>query len=103
MEDAKLAPYVVKRRDDGCEFVPSSTYATLMVVGFGASAALFLYLSIFFFWPLQLWFRPILLLAAVLIAAMAIRAWRTRRTPLKVQTGGRVSYCEKELCAPGTV
>ena len=103
MEDVKLAPYLIKRRDDGCEFVPSSTYATLMVVGFGASAVFFVYLSIIFPWSLQLLFRPILLLAGCLIGAMAIRAWRTRNTPLKVENGGRVSYGEKELCAAGSV
>ncbi len=103
MENVKIAPYVIKRRDDGCEFVPSSMLATSMVVGFGAGAAIYLYLSIHFFRYPQFLFGPILLLAGCLIAAMAIRAWRTRRTPLRVESGGRVSYGEQELCAAGTV
>jgi hypothetical protein len=103
MEDAKITPYVVKHHADGWEFVPSSTLASLMVVGFGASAALFLYLSTIFFRSPQLLFGPILLLAGCIIAAMALRAWRTRSTPLKVENGGRVSYGEQTLCAAGTV
>jgi len=103
MEDAKLAPYVVKRRDDGYEFVPSSTYSTLMVVGFAAGSVFLIYLYALFFQSANPWLSATPILAAVLIAAMAIRAWRTRRTPLKVENGGRVSYGEKELCAAGTV
>ncbi len=103
MEDAKLRPYVVRRRDDGLEFVPSSMLVGLMVVGFVAGSALYLYLSIYFFRHPQMLFGPILLLAGCLIAAMAIRAWRTRNTPLNVENGGRVSYGKKELCAAGTV
>ncbi len=103
MEEAKLGPYVVKRRDGGLEFVPSSMLAIFMLVGFSAGAALFLCISIHFFrHPLML-FGPTLLLAGCLIAAMAIRAWRTRGTPLKVENGGRVSYGQRELCAAGTV
>jgi hypothetical protein len=42
-------------------------------------------------------------LAAIVSAGLGIRAWRTRRTPLKIELGGRVSYGEQELCAAGTV
>ncbi len=45
----------------------------------------------------------IFLLVAGLSAVLAIRAWRTRRTPLRIESGGRVSYGERELCAAGTV
>ena len=103
MEDAKIGTCVIKRRDDGYEFVPSSMLAALMVAGFSAGAATFLCVSIYFFRHPQMLFGPILLLAGCLIAAMAIRAWRTRRTPLNVEFGGRVSYGERELCAAGTV
>ena len=103
MEDAKLAPYVIKRRDDGCEFAPSSTYASLMVVGFAAGSALLIYLSTLFFQSANAWLTASPILAAGLCATLAIRAWRTRRTPLKVESGGRVSYGEQELCAAGTV
>jgi hypothetical protein len=74
MEDAKLGPYVVRRQDDGLEFVPSSILAVFMLAGFGAGAAVFLCMSIYFFQQPQMLFGPILLLAGCLIAAMAIRA-----------------------------
>ncbi|MFZ2061385.1 MAG: hypothetical protein WAU82_10275 [Candidatus Binatus sp.] len=98
-----LAPIVVKRRDDGWEFVPSTTLASLMIGGFVAGSALYLYLSTYFIRSANTLFGVTLLLAGVLIAAMAIRAWRTRNTPLNVKNGGRVSYGEQELCAAGTV
>src|SRR5260370_24282880 len=102
MEDTtKISTYVKKRRDEGLEFVPSSTLAALMVAGFSTGAAIFLCASIYFFRHPQMLFGPILLLAGCLIAAMAIRAWRTRRTPLKVENVGRVSYRAQELCAAG--
>ena len=94
-----LAPIVVKRRDDGWEFVPSTTLASLMIGGFVAGSALYLYLSTYFIRSANTLFGVTLLLAGVLIAAMAIRAWRTRNTPLNVKNGGRVSYGEQELCA----
>jgi hypothetical protein len=103
MEYAKLTPIVVKRRDDGWEFVPSSTFASLMVGGFVAGSAIYLYLSTYFIRSGSPLLAATLVLAGVLIAAMAIRAWRTRRAPLKVENGGRVSYGEQELCAAGTV
>jgi hypothetical protein len=103
MEERKLAPIVVKRRDDGWEFVPSTTFASLMIGGFVAGSALYLYLSTHFIRSANPLIGATLLLAGVLIAAMAIRAWRTRNTPLNVQNGGRVSYGERELCAAGSV
>jgi hypothetical protein len=103
MENTKLTPIVVKRRDDRWEFVPSSTLASLMIGGFVAGSAIYLYLSTYFIRSANPLIGVTLLLAGVLIAAMAIRAWRTRNTPLNVENGGRVSYGEKELCAAGTV
>ena len=103
MEERKLAPIVVKRRDDGWEFVPSTTLASLMIGGFVAGSALYLYLSTYFIRSANTLFGVTLLFAGFLIAAMAIRAWRTRNTALNVKNGGRVSYGEQELCAAGTV
>lgn len=103
MEERKLAPIVVKRRDDGWEFVPSTTLASLMIGGFVAGSALYLYLSTYFIRSANPLIGVTLLLAGVLIGTMAIRAWRTRNTPLNVENGGRVSYGEQTLCAPGTV
>ena len=103
MEEDSLAPIVVKRRDDGWNSFPSTTLASLMIGGFVAGSALYLYLSTYFIRSANTLFGVTLLLAGVLIAAMAIRAWRTRNTPLNVKNGGRVSYGEQELCAAGTV
>jgi hypothetical protein len=103
MGATKISTYVIRRRDDGCEFVPSSMLAALMVAGFSVGAAVFLSMSIYFFQHPQMLYGPILLLAGGMVGAMAIRAWRTRATPLKVENGGRVSYGEHELCALGTV
>jgi hypothetical protein len=103
MENSKLSPILVKRRGDGWEFVPSSTLASLMIGGFVAGSALYLYLSTYFIRSANPLIGVTLILAGVLIGAMAIRAWSTRNTPLNVENGGRVSYGEKELCAAGTV
>ncbi|HEY6298617.1 MAG TPA: hypothetical protein VIW95_03150 [Candidatus Binatus sp.] len=103
MENTKLTPIIVKRRGDGFEFVPSTTFASLMIGGFVAGSAIYLYLSTYFIRSANPLIGVTLLLAGVLIAAMAIRAWRTRNTPLNVENGGRVSYGERELCAAGTV
>jgi hypothetical protein len=103
MEERKLAPIIVKRRDDRWEFVPSTTFASLMVGGFVAGSAIYLYISTYFIRSANPLMGVTVLLAGVLIGAMAIRAWRTRNTPLNVENGGRVSYGERTLCAAGTV
>jgi hypothetical protein len=103
MEERRLAPIVVRRRDDGWEFVPSTMFASLMIGGFVAGSALYLYLFTYFIRSANPLIGVTLLLAGVLIGAMAIRAWRTRNTPLNVENGGRVSYGEQTLCAAGTV
>ena len=106
MED--LALYVVKREAGRCVFVPSPMFAAIMVGGFGAGSAFLVYLSTLFFRragtvSANLWFGAIFLLVAAFSAGLGIRAWRTRRTPLNIERGGRVSYGERELCAAGTV
>jgi hypothetical protein len=102
MEDS--TPYVVKRLEaDRWVFVPSPTFVLLMVGAFGAGSAFLVYLSTLFFRSANLWIGGIFLLAASLSASLGFRAWRTRRIPIKVEFGGRVSYGERELCAAGTV
>ena len=103
METAKLAPIVVKRRDDGWEFVPSSTLTSLIIGGFVVGSAFYLYLFTVLIRSANPLISVTLLLSGVLIGAMAIRAWRTRNTSLNVANGGRVSYGEQELCAAGAV
>lgn len=106
MENPTL--YLVKRDADQWAFVPSRTFAGVMIGGFGAGSAFMVYLSTIFFRhadvsPADLWPGAIFLLVAAFSAILAIRAWRTRRTALRIESGGRVSYGERELCAAGTV
>ena len=98
-----VTPYVVKRRGDGWEFIPSSTFVGLMVGAFGAASVFIVYLSTLFFRSATSWLTVIPLLVAGMCAAWAIRSWRARKIPLNVDSGGRVSYGERELCAAGTV
>ena len=95
---------MVKREDGRCVFVPSPLHASLMPGLFGAGSAFLVYLSTLFFRRADTAiFGALFLLVAVLPAGLGIRAWRTRRTPLTIEPGGRVSYGERELCAAGTV
>ena len=97
-------PYMVKREAGRCVFVPSLLFGSLMVGGFGAGSAYLVYLSTMFFRRTDTtFFGAILLLVAALPACLAIRAWRTRRTPLSIEREGRVTYGEREICAAGTV
>ena len=78
-----------------------------MTFGFAAVSGFMFYLATMFFrhaiWSPTNLFGPILLLASCLFAFWGIRAWRTRHTALSVESGGRVCYGDKELCASGTV
>ncbi|MGD0227870.1 MAG: hypothetical protein ABSF71_36635 [Terriglobia bacterium] len=108
MKDRNRTPYVVKREADRWVFVPTSVFASLMIAAFGAGSAFLFYLSTFFLRradtaSANLWIGAILLFVASLSAGLGIHAWRTRRTPLNIEFGGRVSYGERELCAAGTV
>jgi hypothetical protein len=96
--------YVVKREAGGCEFVPPPLFGRSMAGMFGAGSVYLVYLSTTFFRrTATAIFGAILLLVAALPAGLGIRAWRTRRTPLSIERGGRVTYGERELCAAGTV
>ena len=107
MGDLSLAPYVVRREADRWLFVPSRTLVGLMTFGFAAISGFMFYLATLIFShaiesPTNL-FGPVLLVAACLLGFWSIRAWCTRHTPLTVESGGRVFYGDKELCASGTV
>jgi hypothetical protein len=108
MENPNTTPYVVKREGDRWTFVPSPLLAGLMPGAFFAGSAFLVYLSTIFFRrtstasPNSL-IGTIFLLVAGLCASLGIGARRTRRTPLSIESGGRVSYGERELCAAGTV
>jgi hypothetical protein len=106
MADSNL--YTFKREADRWVLLPTPLYANLMTGFFAAGSLFMLYLSTMFFrrvyadWS-QLLIGGIFVLVAALIASSAIRAWRTRRIPISIEAGGRVSYGEQELCAAGTV
>jgi hypothetical protein len=99
--------YVVTREGEACVFRPSALFANLMVAGFAAGGAPCLYPAVVFLPKaddsIAAVFVSIFGFAAALMAALAVRAWRTRRTPLIVEPAGRVCYGEQELCAVGTV
>ena len=96
--------YVVRREPGRCMFFPTPLFGSLMAGGFGAGSAFLVYLSTGFFRRTDTAFLgAIFLLVAVYSAGLGIRAWRTRRTPLLIERGGRVTYGERELCAAGTV
>jgi hypothetical protein len=95
--------YLIKREAGRCVFVPSPLFGGVMAGGFGAGSLFLLYLSTFFLRREVWWFTAFFLLPAGLSAGLGIRAWRTRRTPLTIETSGRVTYGEQELCAAGTV
>jgi hypothetical protein len=100
-------PYMFKQEAGVCVFAPSPLFVGMMVGGFTAGSAFLVYLSALFFRrtvpPANLWFGGFLLLVAALPAFLAIRAWRTRHTPLAIEPGGRVRYGQRQLCAAGTV
>lgn len=106
MENPTL--YILKRDGDKCTFVPSSAFSGLMVGMWGAGSLFMLYLSTIFFRhageaSANWWIGAIFVLVAGLSATWATRAWSTRRTPLNIERGGRVSYGERELCVAGSV
>ncbi|HXP85737.1 MAG TPA: hypothetical protein VN841_13515 [Bryobacteraceae bacterium] len=112
MEESIPTTYVLKRESDRWVFVPSAAFVNLMVGAFGAGSLFLIYLSTLFFrrgfsgvpnTSATVWFGVAFLAVAGFSASLAIRAWRTRRTPLSVDLGGRVSYGKRELCAAGTV
>jgi hypothetical protein len=108
VDDLKLPPFIVRREADRWVFVPSRAFAGLKTLGFGAGSVCMILVFTMFFRGGGIPFNnslfgPIIVLASAMLAVMAIRAWRLRRTPLAVEFGGRVSYGEQELCAAGTV
>lgn len=108
MEDLKLTTFVVWREADRWVFVPTGSFAAMAVGMFAAGSAFMIYLSTMFFRAMggasvTVWIGLIFLLVAAYSAGLAIWTWRTRRTPLSIEAGGRVSYGSRELCAAGTV
>jgi hypothetical protein len=102
MEDAKSPAYTFERTADGWMLVPSTALVVAMTGGFGAGTFFLVFLSTRFFGSANPWFGAIFLVVAAFSAALGIRAWRSRHTPLKIDPGGRVSYGVQELCAAGT-
>ena len=103
MQDPSPDPtrYVVTREGKRWEFRPDELLVALMVGLFAGGSALFASLAIVYRGS---WFvSVILLLLAGLLAGGALWAWWTRHTALTVESGGRVCYGARELCAAGTV
>ena len=100
--------YTFRREADRYTVVPSSTFAGLMVGMFAAGCVFMLYLSSIFLLhagsvSADLVIGAIFVLVAGYSASLAAHAWRTRATPLSVESNGRVSYGERELCPAGSV
>ena len=100
--------YTFRREADRYTVVPTSTFSGLMVGMFAAGGLLMLYLSSIFFLHANsvradVAIGAIFLLVAGYSASLAASAWRTRATPLSIESNGRVSYGERELCPPGSV
>jgi hypothetical protein len=98
---------VIKQEAGRWVFFPSSFFAGFMAGAFGAGSAFVVYLSTLFFRrgysSPSFWLGVIFLLVAGVPAGFGVRAWRTRRTPLSVESDGLVRYGETELCAAGSV
>jgi hypothetical protein len=100
--------YTFSRDADRCTVVPSSTFGGFMVGMFAGGCLLMLYLSSIFFRhagevPVDLVVGSAFVLVAGYSATLAISAWRTRRTALSIESNGRVSYGEQELCPAGSL
>jgi hypothetical protein len=98
---------VIEREGGRWVFLPSSFFAGFMAGAFGAGSAFVVYLATLFFRrgysSPSFWIGGIFLLVAGVPAGFGLRAWRTRRTALSVESDGRVRYGETELCAAGSV
>ena len=104
----KDSMYTFSRDADRCTVVPSPTFGGFMVGMFAGGCLFMLYLSSIFFRhagqvPVALVVGSVFVLVAGYSATLAISAWRTRRTALSIESNGRVSYGEQELCAAGSV
>ena len=103
-----LALYTFKREGDRSIFVPSGIFSGMAVWMFVGGAVLMLQLSSIFFRHLKgtsanLWIGAVFVAVASYSAALALRSWSTRRTPLSIMAGGSVSYGRQQLCATGSV
>jgi hypothetical protein len=101
-------PYVVRREADRWIITPSSVFVRVMIGGFGLGAVFLAYLASLFIRRVSMsvgtpWIGGLFLLLACFSATLAVRAWRTRHTPLSIEPGGRVRYGDRDLCASGMV
>jgi hypothetical protein len=105
MDEPSLAPFVIRRDAGRWLFFPGGPFAGLATGLFAAGGAFMIYLStIFFRQPSSAWWIGLGFLAvAAYSLALAAWTWRRRRTPLRVEPDGRVSYGARELAPPGSV
>jgi hypothetical protein len=98
--------YDFKHLPDRCTVVPTAAFTGLMTATFAGGALLMLYFATIFFkhgGAPNLCFGLVFVAVAAMSAAMAIRDWKVRLTPLSIEGSGRVAYGDREFCAPGSV
>lgn len=103
-----LTPYLFRQQAGMLVCAPSPLFAGAMIGGFGAGSAFLIYLATLFLLRsgpavANSLVGACLLLAACFSAALGLRAWRSRLTPLSIDPAGRVCYGARELAAAGTV
>jgi len=100
--------FAVTQADGRCEVRPASLWSRCGFVCCGLGGGFCLYLAGMFVAHADkqiafLGFGAVPLGGAVLLFWQAVRYWRLRRTPLVVESNGRVSYGEQELCPAESV
>ena len=94
--------FVITRADEQWEFRPSLLRGETMPLIFAAVGAGCLLGAIMFWQTGNGFIQVAFCIPLVGVAALSVwhttRAWQTRTTPLCVESSGRVSYGERELC-----
>ena len=101
-------PLDIRQNGDRWECRPTGVMTQFGFLLFFVAGAFTYYLSGFFLLnsgidPIGLGFGGLLFLFASVATWQGFRFWRLRRVPLTIETTGRVSYNDKELCPAGSV
>jgi|SRR5262245_27488523 len=100
--------FTVTEVDGRCEVRPSSIWSQCGYLIFASGGVLLLYLAGRFLVHPGLHFTTVvfgvvLVGVAALLFWQSLRYWRLRQIPLVVESNGRVSYGERELCPADSV
>ena len=98
--------YEIERSGNKAEFRPSAMFSKVMVGSFAGGSAFSAFVALLLALRNRsgsLGFVAIFCGAAIFCAYLALRAWRTRATALCIESNGRVSYGDQELCGAGSV